>query len=163
MALTHTHQALSRLRGLPSQALASRYTGSGVDAAALSRSAASVDPYVSFGPALSRGFGSTRYPRPLRSVGRAARLGQSTWDQFLGELGLGPTAGGGSVTTNGTTQYVNAEGEDQSTPDPNAGSYNPLASLNAYGASLFPTMTTTGWLVVGAAAIGALVLLGGKK
>jgi hypothetical protein len=62
------------------------------------------------------------------------RLGQSIFDDLSSDLTtvLSPTPGGGFETTGSTdpnAAYVNASGNDQSTPDPSAGSDNPLAIL----------------------------------
>jgi hypothetical protein len=83
--------------------------------------------------------GLSGYPRlgavsvPARVSYMATRLGQSLWDDVTSLFT--PVPGGGSVTVDGTTQYVNSSGQDQSTPDPTAGSSNPLdiASNDATG------------------------------
>lgn len=72
------------------------------------------------------------------------RLGQNIFSD-IGSL-FTPTPGGGSVTVDGQTQYVNAQGVDQSTVDPAAGQSlmtNPGAVLG-YDASGLATAAASG-------------------
>lgn len=106
----------------------------------------------------------------------SSHLGQSLVDD-IGSL-FTPNPGGGSVTVDGTTSYVNSAGLDQSTVDPNAGASifsDPLAVISedvqgvaasTPGLDLFvsnpqsPTKAPLpGWLLpVGLGAAGLLAL-----
>lgn len=67
-------------------------------------------------PALRRRALAARVNGYARST---PRLGQSLFSD-IGSL-FTPNPGGGSVTVDGTTTYVNSAGQDQATEDPNAG------------------------------------------
>jgi hypothetical protein len=91
------------------------------------------------------------------------RLGQNLWDDLTSLFT--PNPGGGSVTVNGATTYVNSQGQDQSTPDPNAGASlltDPGAVFSEDASGLASAATSTlassPWTYV---AIGAVVLVGG--
>lgn len=152
MALTHSvlaplTAAIGRAHGrfgqsrhypLYPQPVAARVIGTAGNAA-LSRSPAVVDPYVTYASVYTGRFAGRHYPRPrlgtVQWKGRWAgpRLGQNVFtdlynagvnaaENLAGGLPINaPNAGGGSVTVGGVTQYVNAQGEDQSTLDPTAG------------------------------------------
>jgi hypothetical protein len=108
---------------------------------------------------------STVYTVPGQGLaGRIRRLGQDSGLDYGSELEslFTPTAGGGSATTSAGTVYVNSQGEDQSTPDPNAGQSGIGANLAAYGGSVLSgTLGTVAPYVV--VVVGILALLAVKK
>jgi hypothetical protein len=82
---------------------------------------------MAIAPALRRRAATLQARVSGYSRSSSSGLGQSLVDD-IGSL-FAPNPGGGSVTVDGTTTYVNSAGSDQATVDPNAGAtLNPFSS-----------------------------------
>jgi hypothetical protein len=105
------------------------------------------------------GFGRRRRAL-MRAYPRNSGMGQHWYDGLVnwaqnvagGLPADAPEAGGGSVTVNGVTTYVDSSGNPSSTYDPNAGT---TPSIIPPG--VLPTIPTWVWWALGATAVALLL------